>query len=216
MEIAKIQVSGVNAQTVSCEVIPAGIIGATVAFEYTDAMWAGLTKTVVFKGCCTKDILNAGASVTVPAKVVAKPGTRIQVGVYGVDAEGNIAIPTLWASLGVTKDATDPSGDESTDPSLPIWAQIQAIVGDLDSLNTEDKGNLVAAINEALTKGGGTVDEAEIQRIVAEYLTANPPEPGVDGSDYVLTDSDKTEIAELAAALVDTSLLDIIGTGVIE
>lgn len=41
-------------------------------------------------------------------------------------------------------------------------------------------------------------------------------EPGVDGADYVLTDADKSEIAEMAAALVDAVLLAIIGTGVVE
>lgn len=39
---------------------------------------------------------------------------------------------------------------------------------------------------------------------------------GPAGDDYVLGDADKQEIAEMAAELVDTSLLDIIGTGVIE
>ena len=44
-----------------------------------------------------------------------------------------------------------------------------------------------------------------------------PPGPtGPKGEDYVLTDADKQEIAELAAAIVDTELLDLIGTGVLE
>ena len=38
---------------------------------------------------------------------------------------------------------------------------------------------------------------------------------GEDGKDYVLTEVDKTEIAQQAAALVDSDLLDIIGTGVV-
>lgn len=39
---------------------------------------------------------------------------------------------------------------------------------------------------------------------------------GQHGSDYVLTESDKTEIAEQAAALIDTALSAVIGTGVLE
>lgn len=39
---------------------------------------------------------------------------------------------------------------------------------------------------------------------------------GENGSDYVLTESDKTEIAEQAAALIDTALSAAIGTGVLE
>ena len=34
-------------------------------------------------------------------------------------------------------------------------------------------------------------------------LKGDPGEPGVDGSDYILTDADKTEIAEMAAELVE-------------
>lgn len=187
MEIAKIQVSGVIAQAVSLQNIPAGIIGAEVAFEYIDPMWDALTKTVVFKGCCTMVFVNAGDTVIIPAEVVAKPGVRVHVGVYGVDAAGTIAIPTLWATLGITRAAADPSGDESTDPVLPVWAQIQAVIGDLDELNTESKETLVAAINEALTKGGGTVDEVTVQKIVAEYLTEYPSGQGADGGYYTPT-----------------------------
>lgn len=44
----------------------------------------------------------------------------------------------------------------------------------------------------------------------------DPGEPGVDGEDYVLTEADKNEIAGIAASIVDTAMLDIIGTGVIE
>lgn len=38
-----------------------------------------------------------------------------------------------------------------------------------------------------------------------------PGQPGEPGDDYVLTDADKTEIAEEAAGLIDTALLSIIG-----
>ena len=51
---------------------------------------------------------------------------------------------------------------------------IQRQIGDLSDLTTEAKDTLVAAINEALTKGGG-VDPEEVWRIVNDYLAANPP-----------------------------------------
>ena len=102
------------------------------------------------------------------------------MGVYGVDAENHVAIPTIWTELGVIQGAATPSGDASTAPSLPVWAQIQAMVGDLGTLDTEAKSNLVAAINEALTKGG-EIAPAEVQRIVEDYLKANPLGTGADG-----------------------------------
>ena len=45
-------------------------------------------------------------------------------------------------------------------------------------------------------------------------VTITPMVQNSSGSDYVLTDSDKTEIAEQAAGLIDTALLTIIGSGV--
>lgn len=163
MELAKIQVSGVQASVITKQKIPAGIIGATVTLEYTDPVWDGLSKTVVFRGEVTKDVIDAGAEVIVPHEAVATPGYHLHVGVYGVDADNNVAIPTLWADLGCIRDAADPSGDESADPRFPPWEEVRKQIGDLAELSTETKKNLVAAINEVAKDGGKvkTVDEVE-------------------------------------------------------
>lgn len=47
-------------------------------------------------------------------------------------------------------------------------------------------------------------------------LKGDKGDTGANGKDYILTDADKTEIAEQAASLIDTALADAIGTGVIE
>ena len=180
MKIAEVRVSGCRCETVRLEPIPRGIVGAVVAVEYTDPAWDSLRKTVVFRGAATKDVLDAGNEIVIPAEVVSKAGGSLYMGVYGVDAEDHVAIPTIWTELGVIQGAATPSGDASTAPSLPVWAQIQAMVGDLGTLDTEVKSNLVAAINEALTKGG-EIAPAEVQRIVEDYLKANPPGTVSDG-----------------------------------
>ena len=180
MKIAEVRVSGCRCETVRLEPIPRGIVGAVVAVEYTDPAWDSLRKTVVFRGAATKDVLDAGNEIVIPAEVVSKAGGSLYMGVYGVDAEDHVAIPTIWTELGVIQGAATPSGDASTAPSLPVWAQIQAMVGDLGTLDTEAKSNLVAAINEALTKGG-EIAPAEVQRIVEDYLKANPPGTVSDG-----------------------------------
>ena len=180
MKIAEVRVSGCRCETVRLEPIPRGIVGAVVAVEYTDPAWDSLRKTVVFRGAATKDVLDAGNEIVIPAEVVSKAGGSLYMGVYGVDAENHVAIPTIWTELGVIQGAATPSGDASTAPSLPVWAQIQAMVGDLSTLDTEAKSNLVAAINEALTKGG-EIAPAEVQRIVEDYLKANPLGTGADG-----------------------------------
>ena len=62
-------------------------------------------------------------------------------------------------------------------------SNLQNTVGNLNELNTEEKANLVAAINEALTKSGGEIAPADVQKIVDDYLKANPPGAGAAGKD---------------------------------
>ena len=178
MIIAKVLVSKTTCETMRLVPIPKGIVGATVSIEYNDSVWDTLRKTVVFRSAVVKDVLDAGNEVRVPAEVVSRAGVNLYMGVYGVDAANHVVIPTIWTELGMIHGAAAPSGDSSADPSLPVWAQIQAAIGNLDDLGTDAKSSLVAAVNEALTKGGGEVDPAAVQKIVDEYLTANPPQAG--------------------------------------
>ena len=63
--------------------------------------------------------------------------------------------------------------------------EIQAVIGNLSDLDTTVKSNLVAAINEALFSGGGSVSAETIQQIVDNYLAENPPGTGKDGADGI-------------------------------
>lgn len=141
------------------ELLTAGMSKAvTVQFVFSPD-WDGLTKTAVFSnGKTTVDVLAAnwdGDTVPVPHEVLAVPGRHARVGVYGADESG-VVLPTVWVSLGKVQPGADPSGDASADPSLPVWAQLQKQIGDLDDLKTYNKGNLVQAINEARQSGGGS------------------------------------------------------------
>ena len=185
MKIAEVKVAKTTCETTRLVPIPKGIVGATVSIEYMDSAWDGLQKTVVFRSAVTKDVLAAGNEVVVPAEVVSRAGVNLYMGVYGVGADGRMVIPTIWTELGLVHGAAAPSGDTSADPSLPVWAQIQGMIGNLDDLNTAAKSSLVAAVNEALTKGGGEVDPAAVQKIVEDYLKANPPGAGADGKDGI-------------------------------
>jgi hypothetical protein len=77
-------------------------------------------------------VLLDGTVAVIPHETVAKPGDTLYVGVYGVDAKNNLVIPTLWTGIGGVRDAADPSGDPGTDPSLPVWADLQNRVEDLE------------------------------------------------------------------------------------
>ena len=139
------------------ELLTAGMAKAvTVEFVFSDD-WDGLTKTAVFSaGRTTVDVLESawdGNKVVVPHEILADAGPIARVGVYGANADGLI-LPTVWVTLGKVMPAAEPSGDPGADPTLPIWAQLQSQIGDLDDLQTYNKGNLVDAINEARSSGG--------------------------------------------------------------
>ena len=139
------------------ELLTAGMAKAvTVEFAFSDD-WDGLTKTAVFSaGRTTVDVLESawdGNKVVVPHEILADAGPIARVGVYGANADGLI-LPTVWVTLGKVMPAAEPSGDPGADPTLPIWAQLQKQIGDLDDLQTYNKGNLVDAINEARSSGG--------------------------------------------------------------
>lgn len=107
----------------------------------------------MFKRCGkTIDVVDSewnGDIVTVPLEMTEEAGLLVHVGVYGVSEDGKRITPTLYAPLGAVALGAEPDGDQSTDPTLPVWAQLQAQIGDLSNLTTEDKTSLVAAINEA-------------------------------------------------------------------
>lgn len=139
------------------ELLTAGMAKAvTVEFVFSDD-WSGLTKTAVFSaGRTTVDVLESawdGNKIVVPHEILADAGPIARVGVYGANADGLI-LPTVWVTLGKVMPAAEPSGDPGADPTLPIWAQLQNQIGDLDNLKTYNKGNLVDAINEARSSGG--------------------------------------------------------------
>lgn len=162
--IAKIYVNGVTAVASMLKKIPKGIIGATIQPTFGDD-WEGLSKTAVFKGAVTKDVLIEDDTVTIPAECVAQSGHRLKVGFYGV-ADGTVAIPTIWADLGLIRDATDPSGDTTTDPTLPVWAQLQ------DQLAGITGGETATGVQ--INLNAHTSNKANPHGVTAEQVGARP------------------------------------------
>lgn len=157
MILGKIQIDGTRATRLYCEDITRGIIGAELEIEYIDPVWDDLTKTVVFHcGGVTKDIVTDALIVTIPTEVVQTTGMTLSVGIYGTDANGNLAIPTICEDLGCIRGGANPSGDTSTDPTLPVWAQLQSQIDELrehppssglPSVTEEDNGKMLLVEN---------------------------------------------------------------------
>ena len=172
--------------------ITAGTVGLPIEFTF-DEQWDGLSKTAVFRGSGTTKIVESlGSDAIVPWEVLKKPNTYLHVGVYGTNSNGTVVIATIWANvLGICK-GVNPDGDVSTDPTLPVWQKLLNHVGDLLNLRTQNKNNLVDAINEVhsiacsggietdptLTKEGRAADAKAtgdvIRNLTAEDVGARP------------------------------------------
>lgn len=143
MIAARIRINGTCARTLWAEPITRGLIGAQVRIDFKKCSWDGLRKTVVFKALdvyksisVNKDVITddtmqipseAGYTsmrVRIPPECLDPIGYTLMVGVYGVSTSGELVIPTLWATVGRVLQGTDPSGDTSTNPEPPVWAQI--------------------------------------------------------------------------------------------
>ena len=148
--------------------LTSGMVGLQCEFVF-DGAWDGLARTAVFTaGNEKRDVLLTGDTCTVPWEVLKTAGYQLVIGVYGSNAEGTLVIPTVYAMCGGIASGADPSGDESTDPTLPVWGQMQGMIGDLAELATTSKDNLVDAINEAAKSGGGGGASVELDTTLTQ------------------------------------------------
>lgn len=148
MESIKISVAGRVAAVPAELPVVSGTVGLPVEFTF-DYAWEGLQKTAVFRANGkTLDCIGIENSATVPWELLKSPGCRLWAGVYGTNADGTLQIPTVWADLGIIQPGADPSGDESANPSLPVWEQLRTEVGDI-----EKALDSILAIQESLIGG---------------------------------------------------------------
>jgi hypothetical protein len=148
MDGIKIEVSGNIARVIDRPArITAGTVGLPVEFSF-DSQWEGLIKTAVFKAGDESQIAeNLVTKTVVPWEILDKPGLYLDIGVYGVNPDGTLAIATIWVNVGVIRDGANLAGVSIT-PTLPIWKQLSMAIGNLPGLTTNAKDNIVEAINE--------------------------------------------------------------------
>lgn len=204
MEVAKIQVGGTCACAYEKKTIRAGMVGVTVSFAF-DEYWVGLNKIAVYRcGGVVRDEYLEGDTGTIPEEVLTKSGFDLEVGVYGTDAEKQIAIPTCWANLGVVRPGADPSGDPAADPELPFWAKVQEwiktrFVKTVNGIAADENGNV------KIETGKVEVDPEEIGQIVDEYLEKNPP------AAYTLPIATETTLGGVKAAAATEEMTQPVG-----
>lgn len=141
------------------EVITSGSVNVYQCQFQFDNAWDGLEKTAVFQAGndTISTILDETGMCIIPWEVLQDAKRTLYAGVYGTK-NGNVVLPTIWASCGEIKEGVNPG--ESTQPPTPsVYDQILGNIGNLEDLQTTDKNSLVDAINEVYeTGGGGTLD----------------------------------------------------------
>ena len=151
----KVRYSKVNGRCMLREPLTSGMVGQPIHFEYSHD-FDGLALTAVFTdGKNTVNVVNPGSECVIPHEVLTTVGATVKVGIYATRGE-ELVIPTIYATIGVVLRGANPNEGSSGSPTIPMWSQIQEIIGDLNDLETEAKNNLVAAINEAAQTGGSS------------------------------------------------------------
>lgn len=214
----KCNVSNVAIEITETETLTAGRVGLECQFTFSSE-WDGLAITAYFLGETTNAVVVSGNTVVVPAASMVAPGYKLYVGVVGRDAQGNIVIPTLWASAGKIK--TSPGEEEEPTPSPDVVAQIQLMA--INAVNTanaamqvitdhyaeiEEVGTeQVAAVNSAGTTQTGNVNTAGATQVAAvqakgEEVLDSIPE------DYTTLSNDVSDLKSSFNAVADVTVIE--------
>lgn len=152
MTTIKLTLSGACAVAQVSGVITAGMVGIPVTLCF-DSAWEGLHKTLVCKSRAgTRVVLEVGERAEVPPDILTNEGRArnfLFLGVEGRNADGTLVIPSTLAPCGeIFVGATQTQSDPIVLPESPEWVNVVEKIGDLASLNTAEKCDLVSAINE--------------------------------------------------------------------
>lgn len=140
-----IQIEGRLGHRIEGELLTAGSVGPEIQFLF-DRAWDGLTKTAVFRGCGrVVDVLLTSDQATIPPEIMARAGSRMEVGVYGTDGTGTLIIPTVWVAIGRTIPGAALSGQAAEALTPSIAEQVLAAAGRAE--------NIAEALEEALDNG---------------------------------------------------------------
>lgn len=178
-----------------------GTVGAKCKVIFTD-FWSTYNKTIVFKrpygGCTTpytRFVEDMEAELLIPWEVLEESGA-FKVGAYGTtDTE---TLPTLWSQDIEIEYGSDTAGQAPEPPTPSVYQELietakQATEVAQSVRNDADSGKFDGKDGYTPIKGVDYFDGAKGDK----GDKGDKGEPGADGKDYILTDVDKTEIADI-------------------
>lgn len=133
------QFTGVSGEMTVEEILTAGMVGKEVQFAFSEE-WDGLRKVAVFeaggKSCTVVDVQE---TETIPAEVLSVSLRRLYVGVYGLSEDGEIVIPTVYATGPFIHIGTSSSGgDSGYEPEDPFWLEMEKTVAETLRFTPQD------------------------------------------------------------------------------
>lgn len=159
MIVGKICVGLTNAQQYAIYPLTAGLTGAELEIEYMHPAWKQLRKLVTFRaGKEIRSVWDETGTVEIPWEVLQKYNRVLRVGITGTSAEHDIVVPTIEVSFDQQIQESSGPGPEASDPTLPVWAQLDGRVDRLGSQLKQlegkslDRAMLQDAVNNALAQ----------------------------------------------------------------
>ncbi len=175
------------------ETLTSGMVGAKVQLDFGEE-WSGLQKTAIFKaGEVSRAVVQSewdGNVCSIPHEVLRRAGEALLIGIYGVNENQKIVIPTVWVSIGAIRCGVDPSADASTSATLPVWAQIQATANSAKEAAEKAKELMESGMLITCTSQSGvySVDKS-FDEIAAAIKSGKLVMLRFGGRDYLLTNT---------------------------
>lgn len=189
-----------------------GTVGAKCKVIFTD-FWSTYNKTIVFKRSSnslgtpyTIFIDKLEDEITIPWEILTESGA-FKVGAYGTT--NTEILPTLWSDDIVIKYGSDTAGQAPEPPTPSVYQELietakqatevaQSVRDDADSGKFDGKDGYTPI------KGVDYFDGAKGDK----GDKGDKGEMGADGKDYILTDVDKQEIADIVLSnFVDVAVV---------
>ena len=158
--------------------VTVGAVGIPVYFNFSED-WEGLSKIAVFKAgdtSVTQDLDAVEMAVfqnktTVPHEVLTTAYERLWVGIYGMNPQGTVVTPTIWADIGAIQPGTELVDVDPSEPT-PSWvAQVQAAAEmalDIAEDLQEEIGDDVETCTEAKTVAETSATSAAADALISE------------------------------------------------
>lgn len=174
----EINVNKADAHAGGFETLTSGMVNAVKVHFSFSAHWDGLTKIATFTNGIRSVIIPEEAweddTCCVPHEVLQTPWRTVRCGVYGMRSE-TLVLPAIMVGIGRVRPGADPNGDPGTDPELPIWAQLECRMNEVERATAalESEACYTELVKNYYARGSSPIRDGEvILRVYIRGLTS--------------------------------------------